>query len=131
MSSSAESATIMTTSYWIFGFIVAKTFEDLSSKINLSGSFWFYAAFSFGGFIFSLLLVPETKGKSSEDIMAHFGSLHAEMNSDEIQNDARGGESIAGAPPSLSLNPSETMIGASATPVPPVTSDTKDVESPG
>lgn len=125
----------MTTSYWIFGFLVAKTFEDLSIGIHRSGCFWFYAACSFGGFIFSLLFVPETKGKSSEEIMAHFGiQLTETMYEDGTQNDGGGDEGDnPTAAPSLSLNPSDTAEGAPASEssVPPVASDTKDVKKPG
>lgn len=63
----------MTSAYWIFGFIVAKTFNDLESVLKTSGSFWFYGAFCLVGFIFSLFFVPETKGKSSEEILHYFG----------------------------------------------------------
>lgn len=70
----AESATIMTSSYWIFGFIVAKTYDSLKAMLQTSGSFFLYGGCCLGGAVFAALFVPETKGKSSEEIMKYFGA---------------------------------------------------------
>ncbi len=82
----------MTSAYWIFGFIVAKTFNDLELLLNTSGCFWFYGAFCLAGFLFSLFFVPETKGKSSEEILRYFGgkaNLHEDQKLGEGDHSAK------------------------------------------
>lgn len=84
----------MTSSYWIFGFIVAKIYDNLNTELNVSGSWWFYGAFCFGGALFALAFVPETKGKSSEQIAKYFSrtsnsSLSANNNYSEDNDSHR------------------------------------------
>ena len=40
----------------------------LNGPLGLAGTFWLYAAICAAGFVFILLRVPETKGKSLEQI---------------------------------------------------------------
>ena len=53
-------------------FIVVKTFPMLSGKYGEGAIFWFYAAFCLAAVIFTLIFVPETKGKSLEEIGEYF-----------------------------------------------------------
>ena len=53
---------------WFFNLIVALTFLNLISLLSRPGAFLFYAGLAGIGWIFLLLLLPETKGKSLEDI---------------------------------------------------------------
>lgn len=60
-------------------FLAVKTFPNLCSKMGDSGAFWLYAAVCFTAIIFTLIWVPETRGKSLQDIEQYFGykeSLH-------------------------------------------------------
>ncbi len=60
-------------------FIVLKTFPMLCLKVGDSGAFWLYSAVCFAAIFLTLIFVPETKGKSLEDIEQYFGykeSLH-------------------------------------------------------
>ncbi|XP_063825376.1 facilitated trehalose transporter Tret1-like [Ostrinia nubilalis] len=52
----------------VLGFIVAKFFQDLKDWTGLCGVFWIYSGVAIAGAVFSLLCVPETKGKSLEEI---------------------------------------------------------------
>ncbi|CAL8101444.1 unnamed protein product [Orchesella dallaii] len=103
----AESSTIMTSAYWIFGFIVSKTYENIKIGFRESGSFWFYGAFCLGGALFSLMFVPETKGKSSEEIIKHFGGETSSRHSGDGDANHNGGISDTGkfSPSLLYSNP--------------------------
>ena len=53
---------------WMFNFIISYWFLDLTSAITTSGTFWLYGAFGVIALIFYVLKVPETKGRSLEQI---------------------------------------------------------------
>jgi len=65
---------IATFTIWSSCYVVAQTFPMLndSAKIGPAMTFWIYAAFSLGGLLFTLWLVPETKGRSLEEIERQF-----------------------------------------------------------
>ena len=53
---------------WIACFILTYTFPILNGAIGTAKTFWVYAAICFAGFVFVWMKVPETKGKSLEQI---------------------------------------------------------------
>ena len=53
---------------WIACFLLTLTFPWLNSALGPAGTFWLYAAICLAGFVFVLLRVPETRGKSLEQI---------------------------------------------------------------
>jgi len=53
---------------WIACFILTYTFPILNSKLGSAKTFWLYAAICVAGFIFIKLKLPETRGKSLEQI---------------------------------------------------------------
>ncbi len=53
---------------WIACFILTYTFPLLNSKLGAAGTFWLYAGICFLGFVFIRERVPETKGKTLEQI---------------------------------------------------------------
>jgi SP family galactose:H+ symporter-like MFS transporter len=55
---------------WAANFAVSVTFLTLVESIGASWSFWLYAGLAVAAWIFSFLLVPETKGRSLEEIEA-------------------------------------------------------------
>jgi len=60
-------------------FIVVKTFPSLTSMVGDSGTFWLYSAFCFVMILYTLVWVPETKGRTLQDIEQYFHykeSLH-------------------------------------------------------
>ena len=56
------------TALWIACFILTYTFPLLNSTLGSSGTFWLYAVICVAGFVFILLKLPETKGKTLEQI---------------------------------------------------------------
>lgn len=55
---------------WIACFLVTYTFPIMNQRLGAAGTFATYAAICFAGFLFVLFLIPETKGKSLEQIEA-------------------------------------------------------------
>ncbi|CAL8083185.1 unnamed protein product [Orchesella dallaii] len=53
---------------WLLAFIVTKTFEDFTNLIGIHMCFWFFGGVCFVGFVFCFLFVPETKGKTLDEI---------------------------------------------------------------
>jgi SP family galactose:H+ symporter-like MFS transporter len=63
---------IATLANWGMNLAVALTFLTLVQSIGRPGTFWVYAAISIGAWIFIYLLVPETKGRTLEEIEKHW-----------------------------------------------------------
>ncbi|XP_069743985.1 solute carrier family 2, facilitated glucose transporter member 8 isoform X2 [Narcine bancroftii] len=57
---------------WSTAFLVTKEFHDLLETITQYGTFWLFSSFCFMNFLFTIFFVPETKGKTLEQIEAHF-----------------------------------------------------------
>jgi MFS transporter, SP family, xylose:H+ symportor len=53
---------------WIACFVLTYTFPLLNSLLGASGTFWLYAGICWAGFLYIFVRVPETKGKSLEEI---------------------------------------------------------------
>ncbi|MFS4481554.1 sugar porter family MFS transporter [Hyunsoonleella sp. 2307UL5-6] len=63
---------IATFSLWIASFILTFTFPILNDALGASGTFWVYSAICIAGFLFIRSKLPETKGKSLEEIEMEF-----------------------------------------------------------
>jgi sugar porter (SP) family MFS transporter len=59
---------LSTFALWIACFILTYTFPLLNKSFGAAGTFWLYAGICILGFFFVLRKLPETKGKSLEDI---------------------------------------------------------------
>jgi sugar porter (SP) family MFS transporter len=59
---------IATFALWIACFILTYTFPLLNAALGASGTFWVYAGICLIGLIFILIKLPETKGKTLEEI---------------------------------------------------------------
>lgn len=53
---------------WVASFLLTYTFPLLNEWLNASGTFWVYGAICVVGFLFIRSQLPETKGKSLEEI---------------------------------------------------------------
>lgn len=58
---------------WTLAFIITATFGSISNAIGKGETFWIFAGVSVIGTIFTFLVVPETKGKSINDIQRMLG----------------------------------------------------------
>ena len=59
---------VAVSSLWIACFLLTYTFPMLNAKLGSAGTFWLYAAICVAGFVFVFFKLPETKGKSLEQI---------------------------------------------------------------
>ncbi|WP_075590830.1 sugar porter family MFS transporter [Labilibacter marinus] len=59
---------ISTFSLWTACFILTYTFPLLNSSLGTSGTFWMYGGICFAGWLFVYRKLPETKGKSLEEL---------------------------------------------------------------
>jgi SP family galactose:H+ symporter-like MFS transporter len=57
---------------WGFNLIVALTFLSLIQALGRTFVFWLYAAIGIAAWIFAYFLVPETRGRSLEEIESHW-----------------------------------------------------------
>ncbi|CAG2118846.1 unnamed protein product [Medioppia subpectinata] len=57
---------------WLCAFIVTKQFEAIQKGLNKYGAFWMFAGISAGSVLFTVLFVPETKGRSLEEMQRIF-----------------------------------------------------------
>jgi SP family galactose:H+ symporter-like MFS transporter len=63
---------IATVANWGANLLVALTFLTLIHFLGRPGTFWLYGMVGIGAWIFAFILVPETKGRSLEDIEANW-----------------------------------------------------------
>lgn len=61
---------IAVTSLWIACFVLTYTFPLLNEGVGPAGAFWMYATICVAGFVFIKFRLPETKGKTLEEIEA-------------------------------------------------------------
>jgi SP family sugar porter-like MFS transporter len=59
---------VATFALWTACFVLTYTFPLLNSTLNASGTFWLYSAICLIGFFYLFKRLPETKGKSLEEI---------------------------------------------------------------
>jgi MFS family permease len=64
----AESMSIATTALWTACFLLTYTFPLLNHKLGPAKTFWIYAAVCATGFLLVKKWIPETKGKTLEQI---------------------------------------------------------------
>ncbi|XP_056147927.1 solute carrier family 2, facilitated glucose transporter member 8 [Lampris incognitus] len=62
---------------WGMAFIITKTFQDLMALMTSAGTFWMFAVACALNVVFALIFVPETKGKTLEQIQANFRGTSA------------------------------------------------------
>ncbi len=59
---------VAVTSLWLACFLLTYSFPLLNRRLGSSGTFWLYSVVCMAGFVFILLRLPETKGKTLEEI---------------------------------------------------------------
>lgn len=57
---------------WSMAFLLTKEFIDMEGWLHEHGTFWFFGAVCIAGVIFVIIFVPETKGKTIEEMQTIF-----------------------------------------------------------
>ncbi|EDW61315.2 uncharacterized protein Dvir_GJ20366, isoform B [Drosophila virilis] len=63
-----SAASVATAFNWSCTFVVTKSFQDMIDFMGAHGAFWMFGAICFIGLFFVIFYVPETQGKTLEDI---------------------------------------------------------------
>ncbi|KAH0554072.1 Facilitated trehalose transporter Tret1 [Cotesia glomerata] len=61
-------ASVTTGFNWFCAFLVTKTFQNIIELMKITGAFWMYGGICVLGLLFVILFVPETSGRSLEEI---------------------------------------------------------------
>nr|CAD7411544.1 unnamed protein product [Timema poppensis] len=61
-------ASLVTAFNWTCTFVVTKTFTDVIAYLGTYGTFWLFGSICFTSLLFVFIWVPETQGRSLEDI---------------------------------------------------------------
>ena len=69
-------SSVVTLVNWVLVFVVTNSFPYMLQVMHEQGTFWFFAVFSFLSFVYTYLCVPETKGKTLEEIEQIFTGRH-------------------------------------------------------
>ncbi|MCW4030332.1 MAG: sugar porter family MFS transporter [Candidatus Bathyarchaeota archaeon] len=72
LQSRGTAMSIATVANWASNFLITLLFLGLVNILGQSGTFWLFAAVGIIAFVFTLRLVPETKGLTLEQIEDHF-----------------------------------------------------------
>ena len=76
----SAAASLSTATVWLMSFAVSKTVVNLQSKLGYSGTYFLYGTFCTLGTVYIFFGVPETKGKSPEEILQYFGVGQRQVN---------------------------------------------------
>lgn len=73
----------MTITRWLLGFGVTFLFQFLKAVVGAHGCYWVFCGCCLVGGIFVLIFVPETKGKSLDEIQVYFAKTRAASPSED------------------------------------------------
>lgn len=68
---------------WLLSFTVTSTFNSLNAAIGSGQVFWMFAGIMLLGFVFIFLIVPETKGKTVDEIQLMLGAEQQPLRRDD------------------------------------------------
>nr|XP_046909423.1 facilitated trehalose transporter Tret1-like isoform X3 [Dermatophagoides farinae]XP_046909424.1 facilitated trehalose transporter Tret1-like isoform X3 [Dermatophagoides farinae]XP_046909425.1 facilitated trehalose transporter Tret1-like isoform X3 [Dermatophagoides farinae] len=84
--SRAMTSAIATAFNWTCAFLITKNFELLKDTFTTEGTFFSFAAMAIVSIIFVVCMLPETKGKSSEEIAKNFKSSSSSSSNHRSNN---------------------------------------------
>ncbi|XP_025831249.1 facilitated trehalose transporter Tret1-like, partial [Agrilus planipennis] len=70
---------------WLLGFVLTKYFADVSNAIGISNSFYIFALCCFLAALFVYKLLPETSGKSLQEIQDILNGIRRDNNSENTK----------------------------------------------
>ncbi|KAF5299385.1 hypothetical protein FQR65_LT09426 [Abscondita terminalis] len=60
---------------YVCGFLANKIFLNMINSLTIAGTYWFYGGLSFFGCLIMYYILPETEGKSLQEISDHFSEI--------------------------------------------------------
>ena len=75
----ALSASLATSFNWLVSFLVSQFIPDIGDAIGASSCYFIFSAICLMGTVFTILFVPETKGKSEDEIKNLFSTKDSTM----------------------------------------------------
>lgn len=72
----ASAAAVGTALSWMLSFLVTKMFGTLQEDLGHSGCFLLFGIICWASFFFVVALVPETRGKTVEEVLAELRGEH-------------------------------------------------------
>ena len=78
----SAAASLSTATVWLVGFTVSKTVVNLQAVLGYSGTYFLYGVFCSLGTVYIFFGVPETKGKTPEEILQYFTVCQRQVNHD-------------------------------------------------
>lgn len=73
--------------YYIMNFLSTKTYYNLETTFTLFGACLLYTILAIFGFIFMYVFLPETEGKTLEDIERHFSDKKIKITNHKIASE--------------------------------------------
>lgn len=64
----SSASTVTAAGCWVLGFVITKFFSNVAAEVGNAGSFWIFAAWCAVGVVFVYKYLPETSGKSLQEI---------------------------------------------------------------
>ena len=68
----SAASSLSTATMWLMSFVVSKINVNLQTVLGYSGTYFLYGAFCTLGIVYIFFGVPETKGKTPEEILQYF-----------------------------------------------------------
>ena len=83
----SAASSLSTATCWLTAFIVSKTVVNLQAVLGYSGTYFLYGSLCTLGTVYIIFGVPETKGKTPEEILQFFRVGQRQVNQDSKGND--------------------------------------------
>ena len=71
-------SSLSTAMNWLCAFLVSKFSTNIDDGIDTSGSYFLYASICALSAVFILIFIPETRGKTPDDMKRHFQGIKAD-----------------------------------------------------
>ena len=75
---------IVTQMNWLSAFILIKFYDNMVASMHTYGTYWFFAAVCFVCVIYVFVFLPETKGKTLEEMEELFANHHKLRDTDSV-----------------------------------------------
>lgn len=73
------------TTNWLLAFLITKTFKNITDGMGTDGAFWLFAGLTVVGVVFVFFAVPETKGKSLNEIQQHLAGNRSQQEENIVE----------------------------------------------